>query len=154
VTFEQVLDAAHTLGVSYYETNIDNGLNLRGCIENIAQELKQVGQRQFYKNWVIDSIKYLVYIFLGLCNVLMVYSVFLKQSVGSSSFLDWLAYFGCLLGVFLAATGYHHLIYRMAHRQEFQGLVLGLIILMIPAWLSGFIVEMFLIISKGLMKDK
>jgi hypothetical protein len=43
VTFEQVLDAAHTLGVSYYETNIDNGLNLRGCIENIAQELKQVG---------------------------------------------------------------------------------------------------------------
>ncbi len=84
----------------------------------------------------------------------MVYSVFLKQSVGSSSFLDWLAYFGCLIGVLLAATGYHHLIFRMAHRQELQGIVLGLIILMIPTWISGFIVEMFLIISKGLMKDK
>jgi hypothetical protein len=36
VAFEQVLDAAHTLGVSYYETNIDNGLNLGGCIEKIA----------------------------------------------------------------------------------------------------------------------
>ena len=84
----------------------------------------------------------------------MVYSIFLKQSVGSSSFIDWIAYFGCLLGVFLAAIGYHHLLFMMAHRQEFQGLVLGLIILMIPAWLSGFILELFLIISKGLMKDK
>ena len=103
---------------------------------------------------MIDSIKYLVYIFLGLCNVLMVYLVLLKQSVGSSSFLDWLAYFGCLLGVFLAAAGYHHMLFRMAHRQELQGLVLCLIILMIPAWLCGFIAEMFLIISKVLLKDK
>ena len=40
ISFEQALDAAHTLKVSYYETNLDNGLNLRTCIESIAQELK------------------------------------------------------------------------------------------------------------------
>ena len=43
VAFEQILDAVRTLNVSYYETNIESGFNLRDCIENIAHELKEVG---------------------------------------------------------------------------------------------------------------
>ena len=88
-----------------------------------------------------------------MCNALMMYSVAFGLSIVDMSFKDWVIYIACLLGVFLLVCGYHHLLFSLAHKAHYQGLVLGLIILLIPAWISGFTVEMYLIIVNALVKD-
>ena len=83
----------------------------------------------------------------------MIYSEAFGLSVQQMGFKEWVIILACLIGVFLLVCGYHHLLYYLAHKPQYQGLVLGLIILLIPIWISGFAVDMYRVISKGLMKD-